>query len=121
MSGERQPGGQVERGTTLTCRECREAFTPKNRNGVTAGFCSRRCLDRNRNRARLQAAAALKDKSPRRSKTPAPGKRQVLIGLIPPAERPALLLAAAIRLGLTEESAAVRMARETGAKEIALA
>lgn len=115
MSDEVTAAGRAERFKPFCCDQCGSAFEPRNRNGIVKRFCSRACKTawHNQERQRLY-----NERHHIRRKAPSPGKRQVLLGLIPPAERPALLLAAAVRLGLTEESAAVSMARATGVQEI---
>lgn len=129
--GDRMPEGQMERGTTLACENCRGEFTPKNRNGVPARYCSRKCLDADRNARRLKGAASLNQK-----KTPtAPRKASIrtldqlsaaeglpsgcfsagslgrLVGR--PAGESTLsdLVSAARRLGLTEEGETLKAAR----------
>lgn len=108
--------GQGERGTTLTCAECGAAFVPKNKNGVPAQFCSRRCLDRNRNARRLKAAASAKAKSTR---NPGPSKhaekvsRFVFVNLVPLEQRADLLREAAQNLGIADEGEILKAMRRT--------
>ncbi len=121
MSADRpmqQPAGQLERGTTLTCEQCRAEFTPKNRNGVPARFCSRKCLDGNRNARRLKAAAALTHKKARKPRGPSKHARQVsqvvFLALVPVEELAELLRQAAENLGITDRdqiAAAMRRAQ----------
>lgn len=68
------------------------------------------CKDRWRNGRRLKGAALLMDKKPPVQHRSNPGKRRVDLEVIPEAERPALLLAAARRLGLTEEGPSLQAA-----------
>jgi len=112
-----QPAGQLERGTTLTCEQCRAEFTPKNRNKVPARFCSRKCLDGNRNARRLKAAA-LTHKKARKPRGPSKHARQVsqvvFLALVPVEELAELLRQAAENLGITDRdqiAAAMRRAR----------
>ncbi len=100
----------MERGTTLRCAQCGMPFEPKNRNGIPARFCARRCLDRYRNAARLQSVAALKQISPRVRRVD-PRKQRIDLAVIPPFERPALPWEAAERLGLTEGAALMAIRR----------
>ena len=102
----------MEQGTPLTCEQCQAEFTPKNRNGVRSRFCTVLCKDRCRNARRLRGAALLMDKKPLASRPAHPGKRRVDLEVIPAAERPALLLDAAKRLGLTEEGPMLKAARQ---------
>jgi endogenous inhibitor of DNA gyrase (YacG/DUF329 family) len=99
--------GQIERGTTLTCEQCLSEFIPKNRNGIRPRFCSRKCLDANRNARRLRAAAAIHHKKQRKPRGPSKHAQQVsqtvFLALVPVEERAELLRAAAERLGITDQ------------------
>ena len=127
----RQPAGQLERGTRLTCEQCRAEFTPKNRNGVPARYCSRKCLDADRNARRLKAAASLNQKkapkAPRKVSIRTLDQLSAAEGL-PPGCYPAGalgklvgrsagestladLVSAAKRMGLTEEGETLKAAR----------
>lgn len=108
---------QMERGTTLTCTECATAFAPKNKNGVPAQFCSRRCLDRNRNARRLKAAADVAAKSARKkgpSKRAEQVSRFVFLNLVPLEQRADLLREAAQNLGITDEGEVLKALRRNG-------
>jgi len=130
--------GQVERGTTLSCECCRGAFTPKNRNGVPARYCSRKCLDADRNARRLKAAASLNQKkAPKRPRKPSIRTLDQLsaaeglpegcysagaLGRIRRGVRKDSLddlLGAASRLGLTEEGETLKAARAAAAAQAA--
>jgi len=69
------------------------------------------CKDRWRNGRRLKGAALLMDKKPPVQRRQNPGKRRVDLEVIPEAERPALLLETAKRLGLTAEGPTLTAAR----------
>lgn len=136
--------GQPEPGTRLKCDHCGSDFVPRNRNGVQARFCSGACRDRFKNAQRLKGAALLKVQKPaiqrrgtRLKRTrddlvaaeglppgcypPGAmgllGRRRSGLEIVPPAERPALLLEAARRLGLTEEGPTLKAARAARASE----
>jgi len=107
----------MERGTTLTCRQCGDGFAPKNKNGVPAQFCSRRCLDRHRNARRLKAAASAKAKATRKagpSKHAEQVSRFVFVNLVPLEQRAGLLREAAQHLGITDEGAVLKALRRNG-------
>ena len=109
--------GQGERGTTLRCAQCGAAFVPKNKNGVPAQFCSRRCLDRHRNARRLKAAASIKAKSVRKagpSKHAETVSRFVFLNLVPVDQRADLLREAARNLGITDEGEILKAMRRNG-------
>lgn len=111
------PEGQNERGTTLACEHCGAEFRPTNRNGIPARFCSRACLDRKRNASRLQAAAASREKPPRRrgpSKRAQAVSQYVFMALVPIEERAELIRQAAQNLGITDEGEVLRALRRNG-------
>ena len=109
--------GQMERGTTLACVECATPFAPKNKNGVPARFCSRRCLDRNRNTRRLKAAANVAAKSTRKQGPSAHAQkvsRFVFLNMVPVEQRADLLREAAQNLGITDEGELLKVLRRNG-------
>ncbi len=103
------PEGQMERCTTLTCRQCGKSFTPKNRNGIKTESCSRKCTIAWHNARRLKGAALLKDeKSPRRRGPSRHAQRvsQVVFqSLVPVDQRAALIRQACAHLGITDPAA----------------
>lgn len=111
-------GSRKERGTTLTCEQCRTEFVPRNRNGVPARFCSRRCLDANRNARRVKATVSRNHKKVQTLRGPSKHAQQVsqavFLALVPVEERAELLRQAAERLGITGQDriqAAMRRAQ----------
>lgn len=101
----------MEPSTRLTCKQCGMGFQPRNKNGVKPEFCSGKCRIDWHNGQRLKGAALLKEKKPPVQRVQSPGKRRVDLEVIPEAERPALLVEAARRLGLTEEGPLLTAAR----------
>lgn len=102
QEGVRMPEGQAGLCTESNCDHCGRRFTPKNRNGLKVRFCQAKCSRDWHNAQRLKGAALLKVKSTPVQRRVNPGKQRVDLAVIPEAERPALLLEAARRLGLTE-------------------
>ncbi len=107
----RQPEGQPEACTRYLCRQCGSEFDRKSRNGEPREFCSSKCRYRWHNAQRLKGAALLKMRKPAVPRRVNSGKRRVDLEVIPEAERPALLVEAARRLGLTEEGPMLKAAR----------
>lgn len=136
------PEGKVELCTESNCEWCQTLFRPKNRNGLKVRFCKPKCSRDWHNAQRLKGAAILKAKRTtikglrkRAIRTlddlaaaqglpagcyPAGALGQIgrrsVAAIIPAAERPALLLEAAKRLGLTEEGPILKAARLAAAK-----
>lgn len=133
------PEAHLERSTPFICKQCRAEFEAKNRNGKQKEFCSRRCKDRYGNAQRLKGAALLKGK-PSRPQQP---RKATIRGLdqlsaaegLPPgcysagglgrlagraagSSTLADLLAAARRVGITEERPQLTAARQTKAQEV---
>ena len=141
MGGERvenTPEGKMEPCTESTCDQCETVFVPKNRNRLKVRFCKPKCSSDWHNGQRLKGAAILKAKTTavqRPKKRPIRtldelvaaeglpsgcyppgalgllGRKRSGIDNVPPADRPALLVEAARRLGLTEEGPTVKAAR----------
>lgn len=92
-------------------------FTAKNRNGVPKRFCCRACLDRKRNRERLNVVALLKDKKAARrgpSRHAEKVSRFVFLSTVPVDQRADLLRQAAINLGITDEGEVLKALRRNG-------
>jgi len=109
--------GQAEPFKRLMCEQCGVNFDAKNRNGIPKRFCSQTCRTvwHNDERSRLyKKSSAAK---PRLARRVSPGQRRIDVEVIPEAQRPALLLAAARSLGLTEEGPILREARRQAASE----
>jgi hypothetical protein len=126
------PEPKPELCTESNCEQCGRAFAPKNRNGLKVRFCKPKCSRDWHNAQRLKGAAMLKAKKPavqRPRKSPIRTLDQLSAAEgLPPGCYPAGalgrlvgrpsgtgtlsdLLAAAKRMGLTEEGPILREAR----------